>query len=68
MIVSPPDPSNDAYKSLLAGEVARALEFSDHAMNESSGLALRRMAIDWGIDPDVVGATGYEEEEGKGDG
>lgn len=68
VIVRPPDPSGDDYKSLVAGEIARALEFSTHAVNESAVLSLQRLAIEWDLDPDIMSAAGFEEEEECGGG
>lgn len=63
IIVRPPDPTDDSYKSLVVGEIARALEFSGHAVNESAGLDLRRLAIEWDLDAATMSAAGFEEEE-----
>lgn len=63
IILQPPDPTGDDYKSLVVGEIARALEFSDNAVNESAGLGLRRLAIEWDLDADTMSAAGFEEEE-----
>jgi hypothetical protein len=67
-VVRPPSPGDDAFRSLATGEIARALEFADHALNESSGLALRRLAIEWDIDLEEAAGGGFEVDAMQEDG
>ena len=63
VLVQPPPGGDDDFRSLALGELARALEFSTHAMNDSAGLRIKALAIDWGLDPDELLADGFEDEE-----
>ncbi len=67
VIVRPPDPSGDDYKSLVVGEIARALEFSRHAVNESAALSLQRLVVEWDLDAGTMSAAGFEEDEEEHD-
>jgi superfamily II DNA or RNA helicase len=48
--------------SLLAAELARSIEFSNHAINRGAAAQLRSIAIGMGIDPNSVSNDGVEEE------
>lgn len=63
-IVVPVDAEDEPDQlSLLKSELVRALEFSDFALNRGAGAALRKIAIDSGIEIDAVMNSGIEEEE-----
>lgn len=49
--------------SLLKSELARAIEFSDHAINKGAGAELRKIAISMGVNPDSLLDSGFEEDE-----
>lgn len=64
LVVNPPTVSEgDPFRSLILGELARAEEFADHAENESAAIAIRKIAITHGVDPETLRDGGYEEEE-----
>jgi superfamily II DNA or RNA helicase len=54
LLVRPPEPSSDDYRSLVLGELARAHEFALHAVNESGRLQLKALAVEWDLDPDAL--------------
>lgn len=61
-IVTPSGVGNDELQaSLLKTELARAMEFSKSAINQSSSALLRAICIDNGIDVDAVFEIGEEE-------
>jgi superfamily II DNA or RNA helicase len=50
--------------ALLRGEMARALRFSNSAVNDSVSFYLRKLCSDYGIDPDgTIASVGFEDEE-----
>lgn len=63
LLVEPPDPTDTDFGSLVKGELGRAWEFADGAMNPSARLDLQRLAISWDIDPWAESDFGIEEEE-----
>ena len=49
---------------LLRGELIRAIEFADGAMNMSAGAELRAISMEMGIDTDdLVARDGVEDDE-----
>jgi superfamily II DNA or RNA helicase len=67
LVVEPPDPASDDFRSLVLGELARAHEFATHALNPSAALAIQALAIDWDLDPDELFSTGFEEDVDSSD-
>lgn len=49
--------------SLLKSELARAIEFADHAVNQTANAQLREIAIDMGIEVSELIDVGLEEED-----
>ena len=50
------------HDALVRAEIARALEFADHAMNRSGSAELRRIAIEQQLDLGVLASLGEEED------
>ena len=67
LIVEPPDPAADDFRSLVLGELARAHEFATHALNPSAALAIKALAIDWDLDPGEFLTSGFEEDADSSD-
>ena len=56
--------SEPEQMGLLRGELIRAIEFADGAMNKSAGAELRAISIEMGIDiDDLAGRDGVEDDE-----
>lgn len=51
--------------SLLRAELLRAIEFAENAINRTAGAELREIAINMGLDPTTLIASGIEEDEGE---
>lgn len=49
--------------SLLKGELLRAIEFANSALNLGAGIELRGIAVRLGLDPDTLTEDGIEEDE-----
>lgn len=60
VIVAPEDVGDDDSNSILAGELARAIRFGQHAINPASVADLRRIAARAGIDWAAVAPQGFE--------
>ena len=64
LIVEPPlESTNEPFRSLVLGELARAQEFARNSTNASAALTISKLAIRHGIDPDTLATGGYEEEQ-----
>lgn len=62
-VVVPMDAEEESDQiALLKSELARAIEFSDYAMNRSAGAELRSIATTLGIDIDSLKNQGIEED------
>ncbi len=64
-LVMPPrqDEETDTI-AILKGELARAVRFAEHAVNDATKYQLRKMAMDRDVDPDELGIRdGFEEDE-----
>jgi superfamily II DNA or RNA helicase len=53
----------DNQMNLLKSELARAIEFADHAINQAANAQLREIAIDMGIEVSELTDIGLEEED-----
>ena len=53
-------PAETRDDPIVAGELARALEFAASGDNPSAGADLARIAIDMGIEPEVFSTAGIE--------
>ena len=53
----------DDQMSLLKSELARAIEFADHAINQTANAQLREIAIDMGIEISELTDVGVEDED-----
>lgn len=63
-IVAPVSADNEPEQiNLLKSELARAIEFADHAINKGAGATLRDTAINIGIELDGVLDSGVEEDQ-----
>ena len=63
LVLPPKDSDETGEIAILEGELARAVQFAEHAENDSVKFQLRDLAREYGIDPDsVVALTGYEDE------
>jgi superfamily II DNA or RNA helicase len=55
--------SEPEQTSLLRAEIARSLEFADHALNRSGGAEIRQIAIALGISSEMLPSVGEEEDD-----
>lgn len=56
-------PSTAKWDALSAAELARAVEFASHAENPGAGAKLRALAVDMGVDINVVMNLGVETDD-----
>lgn len=67
VLVLPPDGDSDdesAGVPILRGEMARAIQFAGSARNDGVVFTLRRIAREFGIDPDGrIASAGFEDDE-----
>ena len=62
-IVTPPHDDTDGDDPIVAGELARAIEFGSHAANPAAMADLQQIAIDAGIDWQTALDWGIEDED-----
>jgi hypothetical protein len=57
----------DEFDGLVYGELARAAEFAKGALNPGADIALRRLCIELGVDPNALRHAGLEEDVEEGE-
>ena len=61
------DPDEAPATAIVEGELVRAIEFGRHAINPSCITDLERLAIEHGLDPNVLLNTGIEDDDDSED-
>jgi len=63
LLVVPPKINDEPDQiAILKSELARAIEFAKTAKNQYATVELRRIAIEFGFDPDEISKFGFEED------